>query len=163
MDDEKCTYCEHSSDIENFSNKQSLGWRVFITIVSWLILGAFIPNGKFYFSTMILFITPLAVDYMKFTPQKSKGRVLVKKIALCICMIFSIFCFCGLSFMYIKNIDKTQYIVIDNSFVILKNLKFPVRYLWISLIVFPVFTIIDYFAHSTVGELNLLNTKSKTA
>ncbi|MBY6835793.1 hypothetical protein HYH34_17365, partial [Clostridium botulinum] len=63
--DQICPKLLEGNDTNIFSDKLSLGFRAIYSIIAWGLLGMSIPIGNSYFISILLFIIPLCMDYIK--------------------------------------------------------------------------------------------------
>lgn len=145
--------CPKTSEVDDEPLKiPSLGIRIGISILGWVLLGFNPSEGSGFFTSLMLFALPLLVDYIKFKPT-TNFRNFVRFSGIVISFIWIIFSFIGLSgLITVKLLDNEAYIYVSNSFITLKGVNFKLIHIWRILGVSPALTLIDFFVFKTKFE-----------
>lgn len=107
-----------------------LGWRFFITLFAWFILGLGISPGGNFFVSLILFSIPLLVDYLKFKPKEG-WRKKLRRIGIILSGFWFFIGMIGLgSIVYIKNDNGLILLKVSRDFITLRGKFLPVEYIW---------------------------------
>ncbi|MGG4443213.1 hypothetical protein [Brevibacillus fortis] len=124
--------------------------RFAYTIIAWTILGLGINLG--FFTSLILFFTPLAMDYLRFKPD-TKLRIIARRVGLVTCGFWAAFGFIASSGVFtIVPEGENIMVMVAKNFVVFSGETFPVMIIW-CIVGFNVFlTGIDPFIYQSKLE-----------
>lgn len=122
----------------------SLGWRILYTFISWLVLGEGILPGRGFFVSLILFIFPLLMDYLKFVPDTG-FRSFLRYAGIIISSVWLLIGIIG-TFGILSIVDSQHHlrIMIDQNYIVLGGASFPVSIIWWFIGINVVLTVVDW-------------------
>ncbi|WP_339167115.1 hypothetical protein NSQ24_01545 [Brevibacillus sp. FSL L8-0520] len=126
-------------------------WVRFVyTVVAWFILGLGINAG--FFTSLILFFTPLALDYLKFRPD-TKPRLYMRRVGLATCGFWAVFGFISMTGVFtIVPEGENLMVMVAKNFVVFSGETFPVKIIWCIVGVNVFLTGIDPFIYESKME-----------
>lgn len=138
-----------------------LGFRVVLTFISWIVLGFNVSAGKSFFVSTFLFVFPLLLDYLKFTPHNNR-RVWLKNVGTFVTIAFCLVSVFGLFEIFdIKNMSGGLILEVSNKFIAMRNASIPLVYLWYCFGACVFLTVFDWVVSTSPLEKAGLN-RSKT-
>ena len=148
----KCSLQFHPLSATDHPNMAAhLGFRLAYTILAWFVLGIGATDRGF-FVAVFLFVLPVLMDCMKFTPQ-TKARTVIKHIEIFIAATWSILSLLGLAGVLIVNPTETDVVIgTASNFIGFKLSGVPIQHVWISLFSVTFITAVDWFCNSTKLE-----------
>ncbi|MCB6366858.1 hypothetical protein LI291_11815 [Intestinibacillus massiliensis] len=122
----------------------SLGFRVWFSLLSVLVLGMTVKNPTSdSVISVLIFIIPLMREYYGFIPSTRPRRIL-RRVELAI--IWVIVSICGLSIVNILEISGAN-LKVSDRFAVLSGKSFSFIIVWILLIAISILTVADYVAY----------------
>lgn len=147
-----CKNLKIYDDKRSISENSSLVFRAIYCGIAWFIMGKAISEGNGFFTSIILFASPLLIDYIKFIPSDIIRRN-IKIAGMILSLLWIIFGFLGLSNILIVNtIGDMLVIQVAQDFIILKGVYVGLKGIWLLLGISASLTTIDYFAYRTKME-----------
>lgn len=145
-----CRYGNCPNDTPNgFAH---LACRAAYTFIAWFVLGNNILSGQSFFVSITLFVLPLFMDYMKFTPC-DYWRNLLRKISLVITAIFVFIGILGMmNVLTLIDINGVLSLSFSDSHIAFKNISLGVEKLYYLMLSACFLTITDWVANSSPSE-----------
>ncbi|AVX21578.1 hypothetical protein SAMN02745885_01673 [Carboxydocella sporoproducens DSM 16521] len=136
-----CMYAYQSPDKPGFI--ANLGFRFIYTLLAWILLGYKNSAGSSFFVSLLFFVSPLCVDYLKFEPSE-KIRKYFKKISLCITFFWVIIGILGV--FEIITLNNELHIQLSKDFIAFRslNINISLLYVWYALMVNVIITLLDW-------------------
>lgn len=161
LDDSKEGYEFTSREVvpETYSTKLNNPWINFgFNIIAVLILGNNISKiDDFFFVSLVIFALPIFFDTLGFLPKDLLGKVIKKGQAIALLIVL------GSGFLgifKILNIVDTMTasanIEVNNDFMVLAGLKFPVCFVWYGTIACLIFQGLYLYAVKSPAEKNIM-------
>lgn len=145
-DNKQCTNCIRKLTSDKPTKLSNLGFRVLYTAAGWWWLGYGVSEGSTFFVSLGLFILPLLIDYISFSPPE-KMRKYLKGFQITLCVISLLLAYLG----SIHSIDiikeaNTLYIIPDKNHLLLMDLdfKFKLSLAYMFHIIYVAFAFIDW-------------------
>lgn len=126
-----CTNCIAYQVSDKPNKLAGLGWRVVFATLSWWCLGLGLTEGDAFFVSIAMYIIPLLVEYISFTPKETY-RNIFRWFQIIVCIIFGVIAFLGISDgITVANIDNNLFIIPMDTHIILKGLEFKLNLLYV--------------------------------
>lgn len=133
-----------------------LGWRVFYTGCSWLVIGLGLQEGTSFFNNIVLVSSALFFDYLKFSPQNVTRKV-VRFISLIVTFLGTFFGIVGMAGVFIvKNIEGVLYLINSPQHIYDGQVLLPLAFVWKGYSINVLLTIVDYFMNVSFAEKEFL-------
>lgn len=131
-----------------------LGLRIFYLIISWFVFKSMIYSSittQSYFVTFFLFVMPLLIDYIGFTPVTKVGKRL-RRVGVFLSSVGLLFGTLGLvGVMNLEPSIQTHYII--KNFFGLDGLNLSIGYSIYPLILFIILSVFDFVIYKTDTEV----------
>jgi len=139
-----------------------LGWRIAYTIIAWIILGQEISPGQSFFVSLILFSTPLAMEYLRFRP-KAKFRKIIRLVGIMITGTWIIFGFIGMAgILEVIKSGNNLFVTFSKDFILNGTYIAKVVYIWSILSINVLLTIIDWIIYDNPLESEIEDTQKQS-
>lgn len=151
-EDEQLIECINDHECLSYNDQEHTifahpGPRFFLAAVSWFILGHSIETGHGFFASLILFVSPLLLDYLSFKPGEKK-REFLRKLEIFLGSSWVFIGFLGLvKILLVESINQVLFIKVSKDFIVLKGATFPLQFLWYFVGLTVLTTIVDWFAY----------------
>ncbi|ONK21236.1 hypothetical protein BLX87_23215 [Bacillus sp. VT-16-64] len=128
-----------------------LWFRVGYTTIAWLIMGFWDePYTKNFFITLLLFASPLLMDYLRFKPINNKIRSGIKYIGVTVSALWILFSILGMSSFF--RLNKSQLAVDEDHLLSSIVPPIPVIMIWALLGLSVALTIVDAIVYRSKAE-----------